>query len=94
MKISAAHITLLLTLVSSAVFAQDAVFFKPDSVRREIKAVKIPGSINVDGLLNEPEWNLAPASPRFIQVEPYQGKAPGQETDVKVLYNQKFHQGF
>ena len=90
MKIFISNIPFLFLLISSAAFAQDAVFFKPDSVRREIKAVKIPGSINVDGLLNEPEWNLAVASPRFIQIEPHQGKAATEETMVKVLYNQKY----
>ena len=83
-------IILGLLFISSAIFAQDAVFFKPDSARRTIRAVKVSGYINVDGLLSEPEWNLAAPSPRFIQIEPYQGKAPNYETLVKVLYNQKY----
>jgi hypothetical protein len=89
MKTKLTFVTLSFLFISSVAFEQDAVFFKPDSIRRVIKAVKISTSIKIDGLLNEPEWNLAGASPRFIQVEPYQGKVPSQETLVKVLYNQK-----
>jgi hypothetical protein len=80
----------ILSFHSAAAFAQDAAFFKPDSIRRELRAVRITTSIKVDGLLIEPEWDLAGASARFTQIEPYQGKAPGQETEVKVLYNQKY----
>jgi hypothetical protein len=90
MKTINAIITLTLFFISSAVFAQDAVFFKPDSVRRKIKAVRIFSSLNIDGILSESEWNLATASPRFTQIEPYQGKMPSQETQVRVLYNQKY----
>ena len=90
MKTILAVIAPLFLFISSAVFSQDAVFFKPDSLKREIKALKIATSIKVDGLLNEPEWNLATVSPRFIQIEPYQGKMPNQETEVRVLYNQKY----
>jgi len=80
----------LLLFVSSYAFAQDADFFKPDSVRRALKAVKISSSIKIDGLLNEPEWNLATASSPFIQIEPYQGKQSNFATAVKALYNQKY----
>jgi hypothetical protein len=40
--------------------------------------------------MNEPEWKLAKRSPRFIQIEPYQGKDPNYETEVKVLYNREY----
>ncbi len=80
----------LLLLISSCAFAQDASFFKPNLLRKELKAVKISTSLTIDGLLNEPEWNLAGLSSSFIQVEPYQGKAPTYVTLVKVLYNRKY----
>src|ERR1019366_1132586 len=47
-------------------------------------------SLNIDGLLNEPEWKLAALSSTFIQIEPYQGKAPNYDTRVMALYNQKY----
>ncbi len=80
----------LLLLISTYACAQDADFFKPDSVRRKIKAVEITTSINIDGKMDEPEWNLAASSPPFIQVEPYQGKPSAYPTRVKVLYNKKY----
>lgn len=81
---------MLLLFISVRSFSQDADFFQPDSIKKEIEAIKITGSIHVDGLMNEPEWKLAKASPRFIQVEPYQGRSPNFETDVKVLYNRQY----
>lgn len=71
-------------------FAQNGDFFKPDSARKTIKAVKITTAIKVDGLLEEPEWNLAAPSAPFIQVEPYQGQASHYVTLVKVLYNRQY----
>ncbi|HVX52086.1 MAG TPA: DUF5916 domain-containing protein [Chitinophagaceae bacterium] len=69
--------------------AQTADIFKPDSVKKAIEAVSISTSINVDGVLNEPEWQLVEPSPRFTQIEPYQGAAPTVETVVKALYNRQ-----
>src|SRR6478672_12845943 len=70
--------------------AQDGEFFRPDSVRKQIAAVEITTSIHMDGILNEPEWQRPKPSPQFVQIEPYQGKAPTYATDVKVLYNRHY----
>lgn len=80
----------LFLLISCRAFGQDADFFKPDSVKRKIVAVKITTSLHIDGELNEPEWSLAKPSPRFIQVEPQQGQWSNYTTDIKVLYNHEF----
>lgn len=79
-----------LLFVSIPVFAQDAEIFKPDSIKKEMLAVEIAGSIKVDGVLNEAEWDLTKPSPNFIQVEPLQGEAPNFATEVKVLYNRQY----
>ncbi len=71
-------------------YSQKADIFKPDSIRKEIVSVQITSSLHIDGVMNEPEWKLARSSPRFIQIEPYQGQLPNQETDVKVLYNRQY----
>jgi hypothetical protein len=81
---------LLLCFISSKAFSQDAEIFKPDSIRKELDAVQITTSLQVDGVLNEPEWKLAKPSPRFTQIEPHQGAAPNFETFVKVLYNKEY----
>src|ERR1700742_1604464 len=80
---------LLLLLITSPAFCQDADFFKPGKVRRELKAVKIIGSLKIDGDLNEPEWGLTMGASDFTQVEPMQGKPSEFVTIIKVLYNQK-----
>lgn len=70
--------------------AQDAEIFKPDSIRKQIGAVGISTAIRVDGVLDEPEWLVAQAVSRFVQIEPMQGEAPRHETEVKVLYNRQY----
>src|SRR5579863_9997154 len=80
----------LFLCLSLSAFAQNEDFFKPDSVRRTVKAVRITTSIKVDGLLDEPEWSLAATSAPFIQVEPHQGQSSLYATLVKVLYNRQY----
>jgi hypothetical protein len=62
----------ILLFFSIYAFGQDADFFKSNPHRRELKAVKITGNIKLDGVLDEPEWNLTLGASEFIQVEPYQ----------------------
>src|SRR6476620_664777 len=81
---------LLLCFVSLKVFSQDAEIFKPDSIKKEINAVQITTSLHIDGVLNEPEWNLSKPSPRFTQIEPHQNAELNFETYVKVLYNKDY----
>src|SRR5580698_2608606 len=81
---------LILSIISFRLFSQDADFFQPDSIKKEITALKISSFIHVDGVMNEPERKLAKSSPRFIQIEPYQGKDPNYETEIKVMYNSEY----
>ncbi len=81
---------LLYLFITPHIFSQDADIFEPDSIRKEITAVQISGNIKVDGILNEPEWSQAIASPEFIQVEPLQGNIPNYKTEVRILYNRQF----
>ena len=75
------------TVASIIGYAQTADIFKPDSVRKQLIAVKISTLLRIDGLLNEREWRLAPSSPQFTEIEPVQNAAPQFETEVSVLYN-------
>lgn len=84
------RLTILLLFSSICCFAQDTDMFKPDSVRKSLEAVQIHGALHIDGVLNEPEWQLTKPSSRFIQVEPLQGTSPNFQTDVRVLYNKQF----
>lgn len=80
----------LLLLVTCAAYSQQADVFPPDPLRKEIDAVEISRPLNVDGLLNEPEWKLAKPSSRFIMVEPKQGATPNFETSLRILYNRQY----
>jgi hypothetical protein len=82
--------TLTLLLMPMLAAAQDASVFKPDSVRKVISATSIPGSLKIDGRLDEKEWTLAIPAPQFIQIDPQQGAAPNFTTDVKILYNKQY----
>jgi len=59
-------------------------------IQKEIKAVRIKNHLVVDGILNETDWQTAPASPQFVQIEPAQGEKPNFETFVKILYNEDY----
>ncbi|MDX2046175.1 MAG: DUF5916 domain-containing protein [Chitinophagaceae bacterium] len=84
------QVTFLLFFISPAVFAQDAEIFKPASIKKEIEAVQVSSFLRIDGVMNEAEWKLAKPSPRFVQIEPYQGQSPNHETEVRVLYNRQY----
>lgn len=79
-----------LPLIAIHCFAQDASVFKPDSLKKEITAVRIPGSLHIDGSLDEAEWSLANASSDLIQIEPKQGALPHYRTTVRILYNSQY----
>jgi Domain of unknown function (DUF5916)/Carbohydrate family 9 binding domain-like len=81
---------LICIIIITEAFSQDAEIFKPDSIKKEITAVQITGTIRVDGLMNEPEWQKAQPATRFIQVEPLQGNLPNYQTEVRILYNRQY----
>lgn len=83
-------VPLLLIAIPTTAIAQNADVFAPDSIKKTIAAVRIETQLRIDGVLNEPEWNLAKASPHFTQVEPHQGAPSSFETTVRVLYNKQF----
>lgn len=78
----------LLSLFDAA--GQDAAVFRPDSLRKEIRAVPVHGSLHIDGRLDEEAWKSAIVSPGFTMIEPLQGKLPNFATEVRVLYNRQF----
>ena len=81
---------LFLVATTSISFAQDAEIFKPDSVKKIIEATQITSSLRIDGVMNDAEWRKIKPTSGFIQIEPFQGKNPTQNTEVRVLYNKQF----
>lgn len=45
------------------------------------------GTITIDGRLDEPAWQAAPAITHFTQQQPDEGAPPTEKTDVRVLYD-------
>ena len=80
----------LILLVTLSCYSQDAFVFKPDSVKKEILARAITSNLHIDGQLDEIDWKLALPFSNFVQIEPEQGKAASQKTEVRVLFNRQF----
>lgn len=54
---------------------------------RRVSAAHIESGIVVDGILDEPEWQLVEPATDFIQKEPRQGESATEPTEVRLLYN-------
>jgi hypothetical protein len=46
--------------------------------------------ITLDGIPEEEAWNAVEWGSDFIQWQPHEGKPPSQQTDFKILYDEKF----
>jgi hypothetical protein len=60
-----------------------------DSGTRRIKAVRTTEEIRIDGMLNETAWNQAATASGFRQQEPREGAPATEETEVRVLYDDR-----
>ena len=54
---------------------------------RRLPAVRATGTITIDGVLNEADWDRAPMAKGFIQAEPDEGQPASDDTEVRVLYD-------
>src|SRR5262249_4943578 len=75
---------LALALLQAPLRAADAVPVPAAAVR--IAATPARSVIVIDGLLTEPAWSV-PAATDFVQRDPYEGVAPSESTEVRVLYD-------
>lgn len=57
-----------------------------DNTDCTLTAKPVVGSIDVDGRLDEPDWETAPVASGFRQFEPEEGAAASQRTEVRILY--------
>ena len=51
---------------------------------------RLNGTITLDGIPDEQAWNAVEWGGDFIQWQPNEGKAPSQQTNFKILYDDKF----
>jgi hypothetical protein len=72
---------LILLLWAAGAFAAPAPPHAP------IHAMRLDGSINVDGQLNEPAWSQGEPITGFFQQDPDQGAPCSQRTEARVVYD-------
>ena len=60
-----------------------------DNSAYQAKAHRTFGSIEIDGDLNEPDWQEAKPVGQFRQVEPDAGEPMSQPTEVRILYDEE-----
>ena len=65
----------------------ESINYESARLERRLKAVKTAEKITVDGQLDEPAWQQAPAAASFIQSEPQVDQPASEKTDVRALYD-------
>src|SRR2546421_1413816 len=74
---------------SSVAWRQDPPPLQEDSRARRIRALRISEPIKIDGRFDEPAWAAAEAATDFRQQEPSEGVAASENTEVRLLYDDK-----
>jgi len=72
---------------TAASAGQTKVDYETARQSRKLVAVKATAPVNVDGVLEEADWSLAPIATDFLQSEPREGEAASEPTEVRVLYD-------
>lgn len=75
----------LLLTVSTFAQTKDSVIS-----RKKYFTKSLTGSITLDGIPSEEAWNAVEWGGDFIQNQPHEGDAPSQQTNFKILYDDKF----
>lgn len=77
---------LLVTLIMVCV----AMAQSDSIVRKKYFTQHISGTITLDGIPSEEAWNAVEWGGNFTQWQPNEGKPPSQETNFKILYDEKY----
>ncbi len=62
----------------------------PETFRAVATPIPHGQTLAIDGRLDDPAWQLAPASGRFIQREPRFGAIASERTEFRILYDEKY----
>lgn len=54
---------------------------------RSVVAIRTNTAPQIDGFLNEPVWQLAPAAANFLQHDPFEGQPATAPTEIRILYD-------
>jgi hypothetical protein len=78
---------LILVIISTTNYAQSAVIERRTYTTKSIGTVASP---SIDGLINEPCWDLVPWTSDYIENEPDENTPPTEQTKFKIIYDKKF----
>ncbi len=70
--------TLVLTVIASAAGAADV---------RRARVVRTTQAIRIDGILDEEVWRNTPPIGEFVQADPFPGKPPTEQTEVRLAFD-------
>ena len=59
-------------------------------VKKKYFTRQLNSPVTLDGLPSEEAWNLVEWAGDFTQWQPHEGKPPSQQTDFKIIYDEKF----
>lgn len=80
-----AYVLLLALTWAGLVSGQSQTTIAPQT-SRVANAAPVDHSPKIDGTLDDPLWKLAQSITNFAQREPYEGQAPTEKTEVRILY--------
>lgn len=80
----------LLSLILLSVTTAMSQTADTTAVKKSYTTQHIQGAITLDGIPNEEAWNAIDWTGDFTQWKPNEGKAPGQPTQFKILYDEKY----
>ncbi len=80
----------LLLFFLNFVFATQSIAADSVVVKKKYFTQRLNGSITLDGTPTEEAWNAIEWGGDFTQLSPNEGKAPSQQTNFKILYDDKF----
>ncbi len=87
------RVTALICLITFVFFFVTDVY--SESHNLQIRAYRTYESIEIDGDLNESDWQKADVINKFTQIEPNEGEVSSEPMDVRILYdNNNIYFGF
>src|SRR5579864_2477557 len=82
------------SLASSRLYCQEQQTTKRGEIQagarepsRTARATRVERAPELDGTLHDPEWQSATPISGFLQREPFEGQAPTERTEVRILYD-------
>lgn len=78
------------TLLTSVAVAQNQQSNRQTGIQEPLRiasSVRVDRPPRLDGTLNDPLWQQATPTNNFLQREPFEGQAPTEKTEVRILYD-------